>query len=129
MLQDSKAFSGYGVKDIESTVAFYRDVLGLEVADTGMGLEVRLGTGANIFLYVREHHEPAGFTVLNFPVDDIEAAVDELVSKGVVFEHYDSLPAEQDDKQILWGENVGFGPNIAWFKDPSGNTLSVLQDS
>jgi catechol 2,3-dioxygenase-like lactoylglutathione lyase family enzyme len=128
MLQESHAFSGYSVQDMESTLAFYGGILGLTIEDTGMGLKLHLGGGATVFLYVREHHEPAAFTVLNFPVDSIDEIVDALAAKGVVFEHYPDMPGQQDEKQILRGKAVGYGPDIAWFKDPSGNILSVLQN-
>jgi predicted enzyme related to lactoylglutathione lyase len=113
---------------MESTLAFYGGILGLTIEDTGMGLKLHLGGGTTAFLYVREHHEPAAYTVLNFPVDSIDETVDALVAKGVVFEHYSDMPGQQDEKQILRGKAVGYGPDIAWFKDPSGNILSVLQN-
>jgi catechol 2,3-dioxygenase-like lactoylglutathione lyase family enzyme len=128
MLQESHAFSGYSVKDVDSTRTFYEEVLGLKVEDTGMGLKLHIGGGTPVFLYVREHHEPALYTVLNFPVAAIDTVVDELVSKGVVFEHYPDMPGQQDEKEILRGKAVGYGPDIAWFKDPSGNILSVLEN-
>lgn len=127
MLQGSHAFSGFSVKDADSTVLFYKDTLGLDVETTDMGLQLHLAGGTTVFMYVKgDGHIPAEYTVLNFPVDDIDAAVDELTAKGIVFEHYDDMPAPQDDKQILRGRAAGYGPDIAWFKDPSGNTLSVL---
>jgi catechol 2,3-dioxygenase-like lactoylglutathione lyase family enzyme len=128
MLQESHAFSGYSVKDMESTLAFYEGILGLTIEDTGMGLKLHLGGGTTVFLYVREHHEPAAYTVLNFPVDSIDETVDAMAAKGVIFEHYPDMPGQQDEKQILRGKAVGYGPDIAWFKDPSGNILSVLQN-
>jgi catechol 2,3-dioxygenase-like lactoylglutathione lyase family enzyme len=126
MLQDSHAFSGFSVKAVDETVSFYKDTLGLDVEVTDMGLQLHLVGGTTVFMYVRANHVPAEYTILNFPVDDIDAAVDELTSKGVVFEQYDDLPVPQSEKQILYGKKTGYGPDIAWFKDPSGNTLSVL---
>lgn len=127
MLEQSHAFSGFSVKDVDPTVAFYKDTLGLDVEVTDMGLQLHLAGGTTLFMYVKgDAHVPAEYTVLNFPVDDIDAAVDALVGKGVVFEKYDDMPAPQDEKGILHGKASGYGPDIAWFKDPSGNTLSVL---
>jgi catechol 2,3-dioxygenase-like lactoylglutathione lyase family enzyme len=113
---------------MDSTIAFYEGILGLTIEDTGMGLKLHLGGGTTVFLYVREEQIPAVFTVLNFPVVTIDETVDALVAKGVVFEHYPDMPGQQDEKQILRGRAVGYGPDIAWFKDPSGNILSVLQN-
>ena len=128
MLQGSKAFSGFSVKDIDEAEEFYAHVLELDVKNTGMGLELHLGKELVIFVYGKENHEPATFTVLNFPVADIESTVDELASKGVEFIHYDELPAPQDERGILRGKAAGQGPDIAWFKDPSGNILSILSE-
>lgn len=129
MLTNSHAFSGFAVKDLASTEQFYNEVLGLNVADNnGMGLTLKLAGGNDVFIYEKPNHTPAGFTILNFPVDDIDIAVDELVREGVSFERYDNLPAPQDERGILRGKPTGDGPNIAWFKDPSGNILSVLEN-
>jgi catechol 2,3-dioxygenase-like lactoylglutathione lyase family enzyme len=125
MLSDSQAFSGFAVDDIERARTFYTDVLGLRVTDVeGMDglLTLHLPTGADVLVYIKSDHTPATFTVLNFPVADIDAAVDALVAKGVTIERYDELPA--DDKGIVRGK-----PNVTWFRDPSGNILSVLQQS
>lgn len=120
MLGNSPAFSGYSSNDIEGCLVFYRDTLGLEASETNGMLELKLGGGGTVLIYPKEKHEPASFTVLNFPVDDVEAAVDQLGAKGVGFERYEGFP--QDDKGIMRGH----GPDIAWFKDPAGNILSVL---
>ena len=128
MLKDSPAFSGYSVDDQSKAQTFYSDILGLELKDTGMGLEMHFVNGHTVFLYPKQDHTPADFTVLNFPVDDINAAVDALVEKGVVFERYDNLPAPVDERGVLRGKDAGYGPNIAWFKDPAGNVLSVLEN-
>ena len=128
MLQGSKAFSGFSVQDIDEAEEFYAHVLELDVKNTGMGLELHLGKELVIFVYGKENHEPATFTVLNFPVADIEETIDQLVAKGVQFIHYDELPAPQDERGILRGKAAGYGPDIAWFKDPSGNILSILSE-
>jgi len=126
MLQDSLAFSGFTTNDIHAAQDFYGNTLGLRVDDTGMGLEVHLGGDRTVFIYQKDNHQPATYTVLNFPVDDIDQAVDALVEKGVTFEHYPDLPGQQDTKGVLRGKQFGYGPDIAWFKDPAGNILSVL---
>lgn len=126
MLQDSHAFSGFSVLDQAAAAEFYGKTLGLGVEDNGMGLQLKLAGGGIVFVYPKEDHTPASFTILNFPVEDIDAAVDELAGKGVEFEHYEGM--HQDDKGIARGKAANMGPDIAWFKDPSGNILSVLQN-
>jgi len=127
MFHDTPAFSGFATNDIEKTKAFYGGVLGLEVNDGEMGnIKLKLGSGAEIFVYPKEDHKPATFTILNFEVDDIDKAVDELTAKGVQFEHYEGDLAT-DDKGVLRGLKANMGPDIAWFTDPAGNILSVLQ--
>ena len=127
MLQDSQAFSGFASTDIAKSKAFYRDVLGLTVEDGEMGdVRIKLGSGASVFVYPKADHKPATFTILNFPVDDIDAVVDELTAKGVQFEHYEGEHGT-DEKGIARGLAKGQGPDIAWFTDPDGNILSVLQ--
>lgn len=121
MLKDSAAFSGFSSNDTEACLAFYKDTLGLEASENNGMLELKLGGGGTVFIYPKENHEPASFTVLNFPVEDVETTVDELTAKGVSFEHYEDFP--QDEKGIMRGH----GPDIAWFKDPAGNILSVLK--
>lgn len=124
MLQTSKAFSSFSVKNIEEAKSFYESI-GLKTKIGEMGiLELELEGNENIMLYPKDNHEPATFTVLNFPVNNIEEAVDELISKGIKFEQYDSEYLKTDGKGISRGEQ---GPKIAWFKDPSGNILSVLE--
>ena len=123
VLDASKAFSGFSVDDIEKAREFYGDTLGLEVGDGGMGtLHLRLG-GNGVFVYPKDNHAPATFTVLNFPVEDIEQAVAELKRKGIRFEQYEG-DLKTDEQGIFRGD----GPLIAWFKDPAGNILSVLED-
>jgi catechol 2,3-dioxygenase-like lactoylglutathione lyase family enzyme len=122
-------FSGYSVDDAAKAKEFYTQKLGLELASEAMGLGFSLPGGAKLFMYEKPDHQPATFTVLNFVVDDIDAAVEALQSQGVRFERYElGGGAEQDDKNILRGLSVGMGPDIAWFKDPAGNVLAVLQD-
>jgi catechol 2,3-dioxygenase-like lactoylglutathione lyase family enzyme len=130
MFENSKAFSGIGVKDIDEARDFYGKTLGLtaSILDAENGLmELSLGGDRTILVYRSPDSTPASYTVLNFPVDDIDEAVDELASRGVRFERYDGF--EQDEKGVLRGISSGRGPDIAWFKDPSGNVLSVLQES
>jgi catechol 2,3-dioxygenase-like lactoylglutathione lyase family enzyme len=124
MLADSKAFSGFAVPDIEAAREFYGETLGLEVELLeGPGLlTLHLAGGRPTLIYPKPDFEPASYTILNFPVDDIDAAVDELTARGVQFEKYDGF--DQDEKGIARGN----GPDIAWFKDPAGNVLSVLHD-
>jgi catechol 2,3-dioxygenase-like lactoylglutathione lyase family enzyme len=127
MFRDTKAFGGFSVDDIVKAREFYAVTLGLDVDDIeGMAgvLRLRLGGGGEVLLYEKPGHLPATFTVLNFPVDDVEKAVDELVNRGVTFEVYDGFG--QDDKGISRDPR---GPAIAWFADPAGNILAVLEDS
>ena len=121
MLKDSKAFSTFSVDDVAKAKQFYGETLGLDVADEMDGLALRLGGGSNVFVYPKPDHEPAVFTVLNFPVDDVERAVDGLTAAGVAIERYEGF--DQDEKGIA---RMDEGPTIAWFKDPAGNILSVL---
>ena len=124
MLSKSAAFSGFAVNDVDAARAFYADTLGLTVELNDMGiLDIALGSGAHVIAYPKPDHEPAGFTILNFPVDDVEAAVDELNSRGVVTKIYDGPEFGGDEKGI----SRGYGPDIAWFRDPAGNVLSVLK--
>ena len=125
MFRDSEAFSGFSVNDIDAAKEFYGETLGLEVAESNGMLELTLGSGATVLAYPKDNHEPATFTVLNFPVADVEAAVDELKKRDVAFEHYDFPGMKTDEKGIFRGE----GPVIAWFTDPAGNILSVIEDS
>jgi predicted enzyme related to lactoylglutathione lyase len=122
MLRDSKAFSGFSVDDIGVARRFYGETLGLDVTDQMAGIGLSLATGGSVFLYPKPNHQPANFTVLNFPVDDIDAAVDDLAAKGVAMERYDAF--DQDERGI---GSPGGGPRIAWFTDPAGNILSVIQ--
>jgi len=123
MLADSKAFSGFSVDDVASAEKFYGETLGLSTSQSNGILTLHLGGGRDTIVYPKgSAHEPAAFTILNFPVGDVEAAVDELTQRGVRFERYDGM--QQDERGI----NRGGGPYIAWFKDPAGNILSVIQE-
>jgi catechol 2,3-dioxygenase-like lactoylglutathione lyase family enzyme len=126
MFQKVNAFSGFSVNDIAQAKDFYRGILGLEVDELHGQLELKLGGGGSVFVYPKDNHEPASFTILNFPVDDIDRAVDGLKAEGVAFERYDGF--DQDDKNIARGIAAQRGPDIAWFKDPAGNILAVLQE-
>jgi|ERR1035437_523828 catechol 2,3-dioxygenase-like lactoylglutathione lyase family enzyme len=129
ILKASRAFSSFSVNDLAKAKAFYGETLGLEVAEnSAIGiLTVNLAGGNKIFVYPKNDHQPATFTVLNFPVNDIDQAVDKLTSLGVTFESYGG-EIKTDEKGIARGIESGRGPDIAWFKDPAGNILSVLQD-
>ncbi len=123
MLKDNRTFSSFSADDIPRAKQFYAETLGLEVEEQMGGLALHLG-GGDTFVYPKDDHAPATFTVLNFLVDDIDAAVDRLTEAGVAFEQYEG-EIETDEKGIARGP--GDGPTIAWFKDPAGNILSVLQ--
>jgi catechol 2,3-dioxygenase-like lactoylglutathione lyase family enzyme len=121
MLADSHAFSGFSSNDIAAAKAFYAGALGLEVEEANGMLRLHLAGGGRVLVYPKPNHEPATYTVLNFPVKDVAAAVDQLVAAGVKFERYEGM--DQDERGIMRGG----GPLIAWFKDPAGNVLSVLE--
>lgn len=123
MLKDSKAFSGFSANDTQKAKAFYSETLGLEVTDNNGLLTLHLAGGNNVIIYPKTNHVPATFTVLNFPVADVDKAVDELTAKGVQFEHYNYGTLVTDAKGIMRNN----GPVIAWFKDPAGNILSVIE--
>jgi predicted enzyme related to lactoylglutathione lyase len=124
MLNLNKAFSSFSVNDIQKAKEFYGTTLGLELASGPEGtLIVTLSGGAKGLMYPKSNHRPATFTVLNFPVDNVEEAVDELSQRGVRFEIYDEPNLKTDSRGISRGN----GPTIAWFKDPAGNILSVLE--
>ncbi len=128
MFKHTKAFSSFSVTDLQKAKKFYTDVLGLEVSDNPMGIiEVRIEGSNNLMIYPKPNHTPATFTVLNFPVKNIDEAVDSLTKKGVVFEQYTG-EMKTDEKGIVRGGG-NKGPNIAWFKDPAGNIISVLEQN
>lgn len=123
MLTASKAFSGFSANDIPKAKDFYGRTLGLKVSEEHGILSLHLGGGANVLVYPKANHTPASFTVLNFPVDDVDKAVDELGKRGVRFEIYNEPEFKTDAKGISRDNG---GPTIAWFKDPAGNILSVI---
>lgn len=124
MLGDSRAFSGFSVDDIPKAKEFYSRTLGLDVTENQGMLTLNLAGGASIIVYPKPNHTPATFTILNFPVESVDAAVDGLTKRGVTFEHYDLPDIKTDEKGISRDSR---GPTIAWFKDPAGNILSVLE--
>lgn len=128
MFKANAAFSGLSVNDLQKAKQFYTQTLGLKLDNEAMGLQFQLPGGGTLFMYPKEGHQPATFTVLNFVVDDIDQAVNELGALGVSFERYDNMPGKQDEKGILRGRSINQGPDIAWFKDPAGNILSIIQD-
>ena len=125
MFRNTKAFSGFSVDDIPKAKAFYGQVLGLEVSETNGMLDLHIVGDRHVLVYPKPNHTPAAFTILNFPVDNIDQAVDELTKRGVRFEHYEG-DIQTDAKGISRAN--GNGPSIAWFKDPAGNILSVLEE-
>lgn len=125
MLINSKAFSSFSVDNIDSAKSFYQDLLGLDIEENEMGiLHIHISGGSEVIIYPKPNHAPASFTVLNFPVVDVENAVDILTKKGIIFEQYTG-EIKTDEKGI--SRNNG-GPTIAWFKDPAGNILSIIQE-
>jgi catechol 2,3-dioxygenase-like lactoylglutathione lyase family enzyme len=121
MFWNAQPFGGFAVDDVPTARRFYEETLGMTVSEENGMLQLHVGEGTSILVYPKPDHTPASFTILNFPVEDINQAVDELGRRGVSFERYDGIAA--DAKGIARGE----GPPIAWFKDPAGNILSVLQ--
>ncbi len=125
MLQDSKAFSGFSVNDIQQAKQFYGRTLGLKISESHGLLHLHLAGGTTVLVYPKPNHTPATFTILNFPVDNVDEAVDQLTQRGVRFEVYDEAGLKTDARGVFRGD----GPVIAWFKDPAGNILSVLEDA
>jgi catechol 2,3-dioxygenase-like lactoylglutathione lyase family enzyme len=125
MFANSKAFSGFSVNDVSEARKFYEATLGLRVSEDNGMLTLHIAGGRDILVYPKDDHTPASFTILNFPVDNVESAVDELTRRGVRFERYPGMDADMDEKGIFRGG----GPLIAWFTDPAGNVLSVIEDS
>jgi predicted enzyme related to lactoylglutathione lyase len=124
LFREAKSFSSFSVDDLKKAKDFYSQTLGLDGSETPEGLELHTADNT-VFLYPKPNHTPASFTVLNFHVDDIDAAVDELTGLGVTLEHYNMQDIKTDERGIARGPH---GPTIAWFKDPAGNILSVVQD-
>jgi len=125
MLKESKAFSGFSVNDIQKAKDFYGRTLGLQVSESHGLLTLQLAGGNKVIIYPKVNHAPATFTVLNFPVENVDESVDELAKRGVSFEIYDKSDIKTDEKGIMRGN----GPTIAWFKDPAGNVLSVIEET
>jgi len=123
MIGTLPAFSGFSAADIDAERVFYADVLGVPLQEAMGSLNLELAGGQRVFIYPKPNHEPATFTVLNFEVPDIDAMVDELASRGVTFERYEGM--DQDAKGVMRDN----GPTIAWFKDPAGNILSLIESS
>lgn len=125
MFKQTTAFSGFSVNDIKKAKKFYQEILELKVTEEAMGiLTLHIDGGGKIIIYPKPNHTPATFTILNFPVADVEKTVDELTGRGIQFEQYDLGKMKTDKKGIVHG----YGPTIAWFKDPAGNILSVLDE-
>ena len=121
-------FSSFSADDLDAAREFYGETLGIDVSETKEGgLELSFPDSGSVFIYPKDDHEAASFTVLNFSVDDIEAAVEDLSARGIEFESYGG-DIETDDMNIFRGKEKGHGPNIAWFKDPAGNVLSVIEN-
>ncbi len=125
MLKDSPAFSGFSVNDLAAAKQFYGETLGLNIEQSESGLQLKIAGSIPIYVYHKDDHQTASFTIINFPVDDIDLAVDELSSKGIEFIQYDGMT---DDNGIARGISANRGPDIAWFKDPAGNFLSILHN-
>jgi catechol 2,3-dioxygenase-like lactoylglutathione lyase family enzyme len=126
MFKNTKAVSGFSVNDLQKAKDFYGKTLGLDITEGSMGIiTLHLSGGGEVFVYPKPNHEPATFTVLNFIVDDIEKTVDELIAKRITFEQYEGQ-LKTNEKGIMRGD--GHGPDIAWFKDPAGNILSVIKN-
>ena len=120
MFKDTSTFSGFSVDDVAAAKQFYGETLGIEVTEEGPGIVLHLAGRSNVFAYGKDDHQPATFTILNFEVDDVDKAVDDLVAAGVSMERYDGMT---DEKGVMRDH----GPTIAWFKDPAGNVLSVIE--
>jgi len=127
MFKLMSAFSGFSVDDLAKAKEFYATIVGLKVEDEAVGLRLHLPAGGAVFIYPKDNHQPATFTILNFVVDNIDGAVDTLTERGLRFEHYNDA-LKTDEKGIMRGKKQNMGPDIAWFKDPAGNILSVLED-
>ena len=124
MIRVDEAFNGFSVNDLAAAKDFYGKTLGVQLEEIPAGLRLKIGNG--ILVYPKQDHQPATYTVLNFPVDDIDQALDELTGKGIKFEHYAGIT---DHKGVARGLAHDRGPDIAWFKDPAGNILSILQQA
>jgi catechol 2,3-dioxygenase-like lactoylglutathione lyase family enzyme len=127
MFKDTKAFSSFSVDNLQKAKKFYGETLGLEVSEAygGRLLELHIGGGRNILIYPKDNHTPATFTILDFPVENLEQSVDDLTKRGARFEIYNEGDIKTDEKGISLSDE---GPKIAWFKDPAGNVLSMLEE-
>lgn len=128
MLKNNQAFSSFSVDDLDVAEDFYAQTLGVNVSRDQMGLQLKLADGMEVFIYPKDGHQPASFTVLNFLVDDIDAMVDELAANGVEFEFYENDDMLQDDKGIHRGRSDRLNADIAWFEDPAGNVLAIIEE-
>jgi len=129
MLTAISSFSGISVTSLQEARTFYVDTLELPLLDDTMGLTLGLPGGGKLFVYEKPNHTPADFTVLNFVVEDINSTIDHLVHHhGITFERYNNMPAQQDERGVLRGKAANQGPDIAWFKDPAGNVLSIIEE-
>ena len=126
MFKNIKAFLGFSVNDLQKAKEFYTTILGLDVSEEHGMLMLHISGGATILIYSKHNHIPATFTILNFPIENIDTTVDQLQRKGITFEQYENMT---DEKGIARGISQKRGPDIAWFKDPAGNILSVLQEA
>src|SRR4030095_6248029 len=120
-------FSSFSVNNLDKANEFYSKTLGIDVSKTDEGLQFNFPNSCSVFVYPKDDHKPATFTVLNFLVDDIDKAVDELKSRGITFESFKG-EMKTDEKGICRGTETGNGPDIAWFKDPAGNFLSIIEE-
>ena len=127
-LQTNKIFSSFAVKDIEATRRFYHDILGLETSNEMGQLVLHLGGDKTVFVYGKPDHAPANFTVLNLPVNDLKSSMTELRDKNVQFEIYKEGMVKTDDQGVMHGDGTNGPKAIAWFKDPSGNIFSLLEE-
>jgi catechol 2,3-dioxygenase-like lactoylglutathione lyase family enzyme len=125
MFEPTGAFSGFSVNDLDKAKAFYSSTLGLTVEADGVGARLHLPGGGTVFFYPKPDHQPATFTILNFEVENVDDAVDDLATRGVQVERYESIPGV-DAKGIMRGREHNTGPDVAWFTDPAGNVLSVV---
>lgn len=126
MIEVVAAFTGFSVDELDKAKEFYTNTLGLKLKDEEMGLHFELPGGGELFVYQKDNHQPATYTVLNFVVENIDQAVENLKSQGVKLEIYED--SHQDEKGIARGKEAGMGPDIAWFKDPASNILAVIQE-
>lgn len=129
MLTALSTFGGVSVNNLQAAKEFYVDTLDFKVLDDSTGLRVQLPGGYELFLYEKADHQPASFTVLNFVVENIDDTIDHMAGHhGIPFERYEGLEAEQDERGVLRGKRAGQGPDIAWFKDPAGNILALIEN-